>query len=65
MIDHQRNSESSDKNSTVQTSQILTFGQLFEIQFFSIIKSFQIIHHDHKKSRNVKKSTKSQDLNFF
>ena len=56
MIDHQRNSESSDKNSTVQTSQILTFGQLFEIQIFSIIKSFQIIHHDHKKIKMCEKN---------
>ena len=65
MFLHQTNSEPSDENSSAQKNQTLTFGQLFQIQTFSIIKSFQIIHHDHKKSRNVKKSTKIQDLNFF
>ena len=65
MIDHQRKFESSDENSTVQKSQTLTFGQLFEVQIFSIMKLFQIIHHDHKKLKCVKKSTKSQDLKFF
>ena len=65
MFLHQTNSESSDKNSSALKSQTLTFGQLFQDQTFSIIKTFQMIHHDHKKSRNVKKSTKSQDLKNF
>ena len=64
MFLHQTNSESSDENSSDQKSQTLTFGQLFQDQTFSIIKTFQIIHHDHKKSRNVKKSTKCQSWNF-
>ena len=65
MFLHQTNSESSDENSSAQKSQTLAFGQLFQDQTFSIIKTFQIIYHDHKKSRNVKKSTKSQDLKNF
>src|ERR1051325_2740024 len=62
MFLHQTNSESSDKNSSAQKSQTLTFGQLFQNQTFSIIKTFQMIHHDHKKSRNLEKSTKSQNF---
>src|ERR1044072_6634137 len=65
MFLYQTNSESSDENSSAQQIQTLTFGQLFQVQTFSIMKSFQIIHHGHKKSRNVKKSTKSQSWNFF
>src|ERR1051325_11834363 len=65
MFLHQTNSEPSDENSSAQKSQTLTFGQLFQNQIFSIIKTFQIIHHDHKKLRNMKKSTKSQDLKIF
>ena len=62
MFLHQTNSESSDKNSSAQKSQTLTFGQLFQNQTFSIIKTLQMIHHDHKKSRNFEKSTKSQNF---
>src|ERR1044072_10018760 len=62
MFLHQTNSESSDENSSALKSQTLTFGQLFQNQTFSIIKKFQMIHHDHKKLRNLEKSTKSQNF---
>src|ERR1044072_1241067 len=62
MFLHQTNSESSDKNSSAQKSQTLTFGQIFQNQTFSIMKTLQMIHHDHKKSRNLEKSTKSQNF---
>ena len=58
MFLHQTNSESSDENSSALKSQTLTFGQFFQDKTFSNIKKFQMIHHDHKKSRNVKSQQK-------
>ena len=65
MFLHQTNSEPSDENSSAQKSQTLTFGQLFQIQTFSIIKSFQIIYHDHKKIKKCEKANKKSRFEFF
>src|ERR1044072_3338733 len=62
---HQSISRSSDEISSTLKSQTLTFGQLFQDKTFSIIKILQMIHHDHKKSRNLEKSTKSQNSQNF
>ena len=59
---HQSISESSDENSSAQKSPTLTFGQIFQNKTFSNIKILQMIHHDHKKSKNLEKSTKSQNF---
>src|ERR1043165_6874330 len=55
-------SETSDEISSALKSQTLTFGQLFQDKTFSNIKILQMIHHDHKKSKNLEKSTKSQNF---